>query len=452
VLAGGEVFGNLYLTEKLGGGPFSEDDEQVAVLLAAQAGVAIQNARLFESASSQAAALEQAWTEVASVDELLGAIVGGRDELEVLRLVTGHALHSLGCASVAIARPTPDRTRLRYVAAAGANAGSLEGHEVPIDNSKAGAAFMARRTVWVEELDTNPDAYQQTAQIAGVRSALIVPLIQGYAAHGVIFAGVAADGAPLGPIAERFLQAYATRSVMVIQLSELVSAERDRADAVARLAVSEVREESRRNTLRRVVDAQEEERRRLAIELHDETGQSLAGVLMGLRRIEEAQRLEDVRQTAAELRETVQNAVQELRALAVELRPKALDDFGLAPALERLTDLYSRRTGIPVSTHLLGLEERLPGPVESALYRIAQEGLTNIAKHAGASTVSLVVRRDGDRVLMILEDDGEGFDPTEHSEGLGLLSIRERAELLGGAVRVESKPGSGTAIAVEVPA
>ena len=450
VLASNEVFGNLYLTEKRDG-VFTEEDEQLAVMLAAQAGVAIQNARLFEAASSHAAALEQAWSEVESVDDLLGAIVGGRAQDEVLRLLAGQALRSLGCAVVAVALPTHDRLHLRYVAAAGAHADRLEGHEVPVEGSKAGAALMARRTVWVEELDSNPDAYRQTAQVAGVKSVMIIPLVHRFTALGVLMAGVAADGSPLGPNAERLLQAYAARAVLVTQLSELVSAERERGDAVGRLMASEAREESRRETLRRVVDAQEEERRRLAIELHDETGQSLATVLMGLRRLEDAASLEEVRETAAELRETVQNAVQELRALAVELRPKALDDFGLGPALERLVELYGKRTGTTVTTHLAGLEERLPGSAESALYRIAQEGLTNITKHAGATNVSLVTRRDADRMLMMLVDDGEGFDTSLHSDGLGLLSIRERAELLGGSVTIESESGKGTTVAVEIP-
>jgi signal transduction histidine kinase len=240
--------------------------------------------------------------------------------------------------------------------------------------------------------------------------------------------------------------------VLVLELNQALSAERSRADAVERLVASEIREASRRETLRRVVEAQERERRRLAIELHDETGQSLAAVLMGLRRLEESTDPAAVRATVEELRATVVNAVQELRALAVELRPKALDDFGLSPALERLIDTYSRRTGLTVDSHLAGLEPRLPEPVESALYRIVQEALTNIAKHAGASTVSVVTRRDDARIVMVVEDNGEGFDVSKPAEGLGLVSMRERAELLGGSLRVESDADHGTTLVVEVPA
>src|SRR5581483_9752249 len=137
---------------------------------------------------------------------------------------------------------------------------------------------------------------------------------------------------------------------------------------------------------------------------HDETGQALTSVLLGLRLIEETS--PDVRAAVAELRETITNAIQELRALAVELRPKALDDFGLEAAIERLADTYSRRTGIVIDVHVNGLAERLPGDVETALYRIVQESLTNVAKHAGAATASVTVHRAPASVTAVVEDDG----------------------------------------------
>jgi len=450
VIAGGSVFGNLYLTEKRDG-DFTEADEGVAIMLAAQAGVAIQNARLFAEARSHADALERAWTELSSVDELLGAILSGGGRDEVLQLLAQQAVRVIPSAVVGIALPEEDRSVLRYVAAAGERGDRLRGHTVPVGGSKVGAALLARRVVKVEDLDADPDAYAPTGRIAGVSSLLIVPIVRRFEAVGVIVAGDRLTNDALAGDDERLLEAYATRTVLVLELAQALSAERDRADAVERLVASEIRDASRRETLRRVVEAQERERRRLAIELHDETGQSLAAVLMGLRRLEEAGDPAAVRTTVAELRETVVNAVQELRALAVELRPKALDDFGLAPALERLIDTYSRRTGLEVDSHLAGLEPRLSEPVESALYRIAQEALTNIAKHAGASALSIVTRRNGERLTMIVEDNGTGFDAAAPAEGLGLVSMRERAELLGGSLRVESTTEHGTTLVVEVP-
>ncbi len=451
VIAGGSVFGNLYLTEKREG-DFTEADEGVAVMLAAQAGAAIQNARLFSDARGHAEALERAWTELSSVDELLSAILSGAARDDVLQLLAEQAARVVPAAVIGVALPEDDRTMLRYVAAAGRRGERLLQHTVPVAGSKVGAALLARRIVRVEDLSADPDAYAPTGRIAGVRSLLIVPIVRRFEAVGVIVAGDRATSAALAVDDERILEAYATRTVLVLELAQALAAERDRADAVERLVASEIRDAARRETLRRVVEAQERERRRLAIELHDETGQSLAAVLMGLRRLEEASDPATVRATVEELRATVVNAVQELRALAVELRPKALDDFGLAPALERLIDTYSRRTGLTVESHLGGLESRLPEPVESALYRIAQEALTNIAKHAGASAVSVVTRRDGARLTMVVEDNGTGFEATAPADGLGLVSMRERAELLGGSLRVESSPDQGTTLVVEVPA
>lgn len=452
VIAGGSVFGNLYLTEKREGGDFTEADEGVAIMLAAQAGAAIQNARLFADARTHADALERAWTELSSVDELLGAILSGGSRDDVLQLLAEQAVRVVPSAVVGIALPEDDRTMLRYVAAAGEHGKRMRQHAVPVGGSKVGAALLARRVVRVDDLEADPDAYAPTGRIAGVRSLLIVPIVRRFEAVGVIVAGDRSTPEALAGDDERLLQAYATRTVLVLELNQALAAERDRADAVERLVASEIRDAARRETLRRVVEAQERERRRLAIELHDETGQSLAAVLMGLRRLEESTDPATVRATVDELRETVVNAVQELRALAVELRPKALDDFGLSPALERLIDTYSRRTGLTVDSHLAGLEPRLPEPVESALYRIVQEALTNIAKHAGASTVSIVARRDEGRIVMIVEDDGTGFDAAAPAGGLGLVSMRERAELLGGSLRVESGAEHGTTLVIEVPA
>jgi signal transduction histidine kinase len=451
VIVGGRVFGNLYLTEKREG-DFTESDEGVAVMLAAQAGAAIQNAHLFAVAREHADALERAWTELSSVDELLGAILSGTPRDDVLQLLTEQAVRGVPAAVIGIALPEDGRTVLRYVAAAGERGERLRGHTVPVGGSKVGAALLARRVVRVDDLQADPDAYAPTGRVAGVRSLLIIPIVRRFEAVGVIVAGDRMTSEVQAADDERILQAYATRTILVLELAQALSAERDRADAVERLVASEIRDAARRETLRRVVEAQERERRRLAIELHDETGQSLAAVLMGLRRLEESSDPAAVKATVEELRATVVNAVQELRALAVELRPKALDDFGLAAALERLVDTYSRRTGLTVDSHLGGLESRLPEPVESALYRIAQEALTNIAKHAGASTVSVVTRRDGARLTMIVEDNGTGFEASTPGEGLGLVSMRERAELLGGSLQVESSAGHGTTLVVEVPA
>ncbi len=159
-----------------------------------------------------------------------------------------------------------------------------------------------------------------------------------------------------------------------------------------------------------------------------------------------------MRAAAEQLRELVVATLQDVRRLAVELRPKALDDFGLAAALERLTNTFAESTGIEVELEAGLGEQRLPSDLETTLYRIVQEALTNVVKHAHARKVSIVLMRRGSRVTALIEDDGEGFDLEQtRDEGVGLLGMRERVQLLDGRIKLESSPGVGTTLAVEVP-
>jgi len=197
-----------------------------------------------------------------------------------------------------------------------------------------------------------------------------------------------------------------------------------------------------------VVAAQEAERRRLALELHDGTGQALTSILLGLKGFEE--QLEAA--ALAGLRELVVATLQDVRRLAVELRPKALDDFGLEAAIERLCRSIAEQTGIEVDCAGALGGRRLPDEIETALYRIAQESLTNAVRHAHARRVSILLTRKDGAVCEVIEDDGRGFDPDRRdAPGLGLEVMRERVELLRGRLTIESADGAGTTVVVEVP-
>jgi len=207
-----------------------------------------------------------------------------------------------------------------------------------------------------------------------------------------------------------------------------------------------------RDALRRAVQAQEAERKRLARELHDETGQALMSILLGLSAVERAESAEAARAAAGELRELVVETLQAVRRLAVELRPSALDDFGLEPALRRLGQTVREGGELDVQVEAMLGEERLPADVETALYRIVQEALTNAVKHAGAEHVSIVLTRKQRSVMVMIEDDGCGFDPAVISrDGLGLLGMRERVQLLDGELEIETSPGMGTTLVLELP-
>jgi len=216
--------------------------------------------------------------------------------------------------------------------------------------------------------------------------------------------------------------------------------------------------EGRARLLKQVMSAREEEQRRIARDLHDGIGQSLTSLLLGLRTAAEVPTLEEARARLEELRGITASLLDEVRRLARGLRPSVLDDLGLAAVLERYAADYTQAHGIAVDVYAPDLAlARLPAEVETALYRIAQETLTNVMKHAAAKAVSLVVRRESSGVHFTVEDDGRGFDHNAllqapgAGKGLGLLDIRERAALLYGSATLESRPGSGTTVHVYIP-
>ena len=217
-------------------------------------------------------------------------------------------------------------------------------------------------------------------------------------------------------------------------------------------------EEIRALLLNQVITVQEEERRRIARELHDETAQSLASLLLGLSALQEIRSTKASRVQARELHQIATRALAEVRRLAWGLRPSVLDDLGLVTALERYTEDFARTRGITVALETVGLEpERVPAPVETALFRIVQEALSNVARHAGARHVRVTLQRQDGTVALLVEDDGHGFDPARPTtaataaRGLGIHSMRERAAVHKGTLTIDTAPGHGTRIAVEIP-
>lgn len=214
-----------------------------------------------------------------------------------------------------------------------------------------------------------------------------------------------------------------------------------------------------RDELRRQLTlAEEEERRRLARELHDELGQHLTALGLGVQALaDSADGNSTITERAALLREMVNALGSGLHSVAVRLRPKALDDFGLEAALTNYTEVWSRQTGIAVDLHTDHGPGRLPMVLENTIYRIVQEALTNVARHSGATRAGVVVEHRGGDVVAIIEDSGKGFDTsavqsaTNVRGGFGLIGVKERASLLGGSIDIESSPGGGTTLFVRIP-
>lgn len=209
-------------------------------------------------------------------------------------------------------------------------------------------------------------------------------------------------------------------------------------------------EEARDHLLARAISAQEEERTRVARELHDETGQALSAILVGLRTLQEANTLDQVRVLAQRLRDVTSQTVRDVGRLARALRPTTLDDLGLVPALQRYGAELGTARGIDITITDDG-EGRLPTEIETTLYRIIQEALTNVARHAGASHARVTIERGPSLVRAAIRDDGSGFNEIEAGRALGLIGMQERASLLGGTVDITSHPGTGTTVIVALP-
>jgi signal transduction histidine kinase len=205
---------------------------------------------------------------------------------------------------------------------------------------------------------------------------------------------------------------------------------------------------------RRLVEIQETERRYIARELHDEAGQALTSLMVGLRLLErQAHRREAVIAGVEELMQMVDGVIDNLHRLSMHLRPAALDHLGLVAALRQYAEAISGQHGLTLEFEAVGLAERLPPDMEASVHRIVQEALTNVVRHAQATRVDVLLERRGDKLVVLVEDNGVGFDPaTVYESGrLGVFGMRERTEMLGGTLTVESSPGAGTTLLLEIP-
>jgi two-component system sensor histidine kinase UhpB len=281
------------------------------------------------------------------------------------------------------------------------------------------------------------------AQLLGIREGITTPLAAGDRIYGVLIvtgSGLSGEDVPA-------ISAFADQTAIAIQNAELLD------------AVDQQREELRRLSTH-LMHAQERERRTIAQELHDETGQALTALSIDLAEIETtlspdlppaaAERL-------AESRMLTDRTLEQIRELSLSLRPSLLDDLGLLPALRWYIKRYARRTNVAVQFETEGMGERLSYSIETALYRVVLEALTNVARHARAEHVEVRLLKSDAQITAVIQDDGRGFDPKARaghdvrSYGVGLLGMRERVRTLGGTLRVDSQLGQGTCITAEIP-
>ena len=363
-----------------------------------------------------------------------------RDAEEVVRVAIAETQQAAGVEAVSLHLLDSDGDVLILREFAGTTPAFREQMaRLPLSQASLAALAIRRRAPVSRAVEAHPSAALQTVYASqGFRHITIVPVAGREQVLGILTIASQAE-VSLAPDELTLVQAIGGLVGVALEnaaLRDAMTAQRDRLRALAE------------GTLH----AREEEARRIAHELHDEAGQLLASVHIAQDGL--AQQVPDRAATIHAVHDLLDRIEGQLRRLSRELRPTILDDLGLAPALEWLAQGMSERAGIPVRVEATAA--RLPPMVETALYRVVQEALTNALRHAKPSKVEVVVREDAGWVEALVRDDGQGFDlaaalAARGARGLGLIGMRERAETLGGEVRIVSSPEAGTRVSIRVP-
>jgi len=434
ILIRGEAFGNLYLTEKDGGAEFTEHDEEFALVLAEWAAIAIENARLYQDADRRRGELERAVRGLEATSQISRA-VGFETQLDrVLELIVKRSRALVEARSMLLL--LDQSGQLVVSASAGEIPDDVLGVEVPIEGSLAGTVLVAGAPERVERLESRV-GHGLEAIVGRSSSALVVPLGFRGKARGVLLAlDRSRDQIGFDADDEHLLSSFAASAAIAIATAQSVETGR----------------------LEHSIRAAEAERKRWARELHDETLQELGALKLLLGTAQVGRDLDELRRRVALAVEQTDLTIRGLQGLITELRPAALDELGLEPALEALVERTAATSGLVVEARIELASgpgrrgARLDPELEGALYRLVQESLTNVIKHAGAERISLEMVEADARVTVTLRDDGVGFDPQRVAGGFGLIGMKERVQLVGGRLEIDSQPGGGTTVRAELPA
>ncbi len=436
ILVGGMPFGSLYLTEKANGDQFTDEDEESITMLARFAGLAIDHARRYTGAATRGEELARMVAALEATTEVTRAVGGATDVDVILELVAkrGRALVSAQALLIEIV----DGAELVVAAAAGDRPAGLIGARIALADTVASAALRTRATHRLE-VDLNHARFDQHGLGrlgVSAQAGLVVPLMFHNQTYGALIAlDRLQDGPAFSAEDQALLEGFATSAAISV--------------ATARSAASELQ--------RQRLAAAEDERSRWARELHDETLQSLAALRLSLSMARRRGGPEVLDEAVVQAIENLDEGIANLRALVTDLRPAALDELGLEAAVAALCARAGRH-GLQVDSSIeFAFEQgreptRHSAELDSAIYRIIQEALTNATKHGHATRAVIETRETESTVELSVRDDGEGFDPASRTAGFGLLGMRERVGLLHGAVHIESTPGTGTTVSASFPA
>jgi signal transduction histidine kinase len=414
----GQAWGNLYLTEKPGG-EFSEQDEEAATILADWAAIAIDNARIYKTSERHREELEKAFRGLEATRDVARAI-GGDIALEhVLELIVKHGRALIGARSLVIMLREGDEL---VVQASAGHVTDMRGVRLPIAGSTSGDVLEHLRAERITDVAARLRIAPSEFGVADAKTALLVPMVYRGDALGVMAAfDRGEDGSVFAEDDEQLLRTFAASAATAVALAQSVQSDR----------------------LRASLAAADFERRRWARELHDETLQSLGGLRVLLSAALRGEDLERAQTAMRQAVDQIENEIANLRAIIAELRPAALDELGLRTAIETLLDLHREQSTMRIDAALTlsgasAGAERLDRDLETTVYRIVQEALTNVAKYAHARNVRVAISEAAGELLLEIRDDGVGFDSRAISEGFGLAGMRERAGLAGGTLSVDS--------------
>jgi signal transduction histidine kinase len=436
VLIRGEAWGNLYLTEKEGG-EFDQSDEDAAVVLARWTSIAVDNARLFERTEQQRRELERAVRGLEAT-QTIALVVGTDMDLErILELIVKRGRALVGARSVVIL--LREGHELVLTASAG-HTRRPQGERIPVAGSTSGEVMVRGVAERVSDVRARLRISPERFGVDDARSALLVPLAHRGEPLGVLIAfdkGV--EAVSFTDEDEHTLKAFAASAGTAVATAQSVAKQRLR-DALA---------------------AADAERRRWAQELHDETLQGLGGLRVLLASARRGGDPDALGEAADQAIEQIEQDITNLRAIITELRPAALDQLGLHAALEALFERHRTvsdlevhsQIGLPDATQAgaeLATELQTTPELQATLYRLVQEALTNVAKHARASAVDVVLSVDAGTVTVEITDDGVGFVVDGISSGFGLTGMRERVLMAGGALTLDSSD-QGTTVLATLP-
>jgi len=414
----GQAWGNLYLTEK-DGGEFTEQDEEAAVILADWAAVAIENARLYEASERRRDEAERAIRGLEATRDIAVAI-GGEIALEhVLELIVKRGRALVGARSLVIM--LRDAHELVVQASAG-HVVAMPGTRLPVAESTSGQVLERGRPERITDVAARLRIAPARFGVLDSQTALLVPMLYRGEGLGVLAAfDRGEEGSIFSEEDEQLMQTFAASAATAVALAQSVQSDR----------------------LRSSLAAADAERRRWARELHDETLQGLGGLRLLLSSARRGGDLEQAQSAMGEAVEHIEREISNLRAIITELRPAALDELGLRTAIEALLDRHREQHTVEIASEL-----QLPGPSEGAkrfsddletiVYRLVQEAVTNIAKHANATRIRVEVAESDGELHVEVQDDGRGYDPAAASEGFGLAGMRERVALADGNLTLET--------------